>query len=82
MKVTIKKTNTEEVEIPLPFYCRHEYHFFQITEKGCLMVFPDKDSAACKMVSKSLPFESEYKEITAADFNKAFTETYKHLSSL
>jgi hypothetical protein len=83
MKLTIKKTTEQEVEINLPAYYKTSIHYFKIySEKKCICVTDFIDNYEISIKHAELPFNVDAIVCTKEDFEQAFNEVSLKLNKI
>jgi hypothetical protein len=83
MKLTIKKTTEQEVEINLPAYYRTGVHYFKIySEKKCICVTDMNDHYEIGIKHAELPFNADSIICTKEEFEQGFNKVQLELNKI
>ena len=83
MKLTIKKTTEQEVEITLPAYYKTNIHYFKVfSEKYCICVTDMNEHYDVGIKHAELPFNADAIICTKEDFEKAYNEVSLKLNKI
>jgi hypothetical protein len=83
MKLTIKKTTEQEVEINLPAYYKTRIHYFKIySEEKCICVTNMNYHYEIGLKHAELAFNADAIVCTKEDFEQAFNEVSLKLKNI